>query len=690
MKHVSFWIAVCVLWLYLPEQSWASQASSSRVDTIIHYKNNLHLDTNTIYKIPEVNIMKVVSQQTKNSTVPTQRLTQKVLAQISVLQVSDAVKFFTGVTVKDYGGIGGLKTISVRSLGAEHTAVAYDGIPIDNAQSGQIDIGRFSLDHVNELQLSNAQSDQIFQPASLFASGSVLSIKTMSPRFEKNTTFKGHARLKAGSFGLINPSLSLSSLWSKHWTSTLSLEYLTANGKYPYTLHYGEDQNDLTTQETRKNTDVENLRAETALFYKKNRDEAQLRFYMYNSERGLPGATIFYNTDNFSSQRLWNNTFFFQGHYLHKINQRLKWQVNAKYNNDFMRYLDPAFLNSAGKEDDRYLQQEYYASGSIIYRPTEQFSINYSSDAQVNNLTANQTDFSNPERLKLLNVLALKYTTQGIKTTASLLHTATFETVEIGQAADNQSKFSPFMGVSVRPFENHDISFRAFYKDIFRLPTFNDLYYTNVGNRDLKPETTHQFNLGSVAQFNLYDLNSSFIVSLDVYHNTVKNKIVAFPSKDIFNWTMLNYGEVTTNGLDFTGEYHFQPNKKYQVSVIATYTYLRALNTTDENSRTYEHQIPYTPRTSGSGKVSLTMPWFSLSYSMVWSGDRYAVNQNYAENRVEGYSDHSIKIQKDWKSKHLKWNLGLECLNLTDQNYEVVRYFPMPGRSYRATVTVFF
>ena len=62
---------------------------------------------------------------------------------------------FAGANVKDYGGIGGLKTVSVRNIGAAHTAVSYDGVVVSNSQAGQIDIGRFSLDNVSTLFFSN-------------------------------------------------------------------------------------------------------------------------------------------------------------------------------------------------------------------------------------------------------------------------------------------------------------------------------------------------------------------------------------------------------------------------------------------------------------------------------------------------------------------------------------------------------
>ena len=70
---------------------------------------------------------------------------------------------------------------------------------------------------------------------------------------------------------------------------------------------------------------------------------------------------------------------------------------------------------------------------------------------------------------------------------------------------------------------------------------------------------------------------------------------------------------------------------------------------------------------------------------MIWSGKRYSVNQNYAENRVPGYSDSSVSLSKEFIIGNNKLNLSAECLNIFDKNYAVVKYFPMPGRSFRGT-----
>jgi outer membrane cobalamin receptor len=643
-------------------------------------------DTSTVHSLDEVVVTTSTSTKKNRATAPLQILSGEALEGLNAIQVADAVKHFSGVMVKDYGGIGGLKTVSVRSLGASHTAVSYDGIAVSDAQNGQIDISRFSLDNIDMLSLSNGQSDQIFQPARQYASAAVLNITTMAPRFD-NRPVNGKVMMKSGSFGLINPSLHIAGKLNEYLSMTASGEWMSAHGRYPYLMHYGTQANDSTSIEIRQNTDVQNLRAEAALYGSDSVQNGYLKGYYYQSERGLPGATIFYNTQNFSSQRIWDRSAFLQGHYERNFANILSLQLNAKYNYSFTHYLDPMYLGSEGKDENRYSQNEYYLSGAVIYRPISGLSFNLSQDGIINTLSADLDNFTSPTRYTSLTAVAGKYVNNWVMATASVLMTATKDVMADHSLGQQRFKASPYASLSFKPFSTTDFRIRLFYKNIFRLPTFNDLYYGKVGNRDLLPETTNQYNIGLTFQRSITEYIPMLALSCDIYHNDVRNKIVAYPTKNIYTWTMLNYGRVSITGLDFTGDIEIAPCKEVQITLGATYTYNRALNVTDPTDRDYRHQIPYTPRISGSGKASIKTPWFTLNYSLVWSGHRYAVNQNYAENRVEGYFDHSLSASHEFSLRHdHKLGINLECLNLTNINYCVVRYFPMPGRSWRGTI----
>lgn len=645
------------------------------------------------YSIREVTVIENYRNAEVRSSAPLQILSSKQIQNLNALQVSDAVKYFSGVAVKDYGGIGGLKTVSVRSLGAAHTAVSYDGISLTDMQAGQIDIGRFSLDNVDMLSLNNGQSDNIFQPARLFASAAVLNIRTLAPRFEGRRRINGRGTLKAGSFGLINPSMWIQYKISKKYATAWSAEWLSADGKYPYQLQYGA-KNDSISREKRENTDVKNLRLEGALHARfSEKEHGYIKAYFYHSQRGLPGATILYNTRNFSSQRLWDATFFTQVHYENNLSDVVSIQANGKFNHGYLHYLDPTYLNAIGKQESFYNQNEYYGSVSLLYKALKGLSFSIASDGFVNTLTAKfETDsltkeFSRPVRYSWQSVLAAKYVSEHLLGTASLLSTIVRENVKKGDAGSDHNRLSPYLSITYKPFTDVDWRIRAFYKNIFRLPTFNDLYYSRIGNPSLKPETTDQINLGLTYSVSVGKTIPLITLTVDGYHNYVKDKIVAMPTKNIFVWTMLNLGKVEVTGMDVSGEASVSLGNKLGIVFGGTYTYQRVLDVTDPDGDTYLHQVSYTPRISGSGRFALETPWLDLAYSVLWSGTRYASFQNFSENRLPGYTDHSISASRNVGVSGQMINLKVEALNLLNENYAVVKWFPMPGRSFRATLS---
>ena len=675
--HIRFRLAAACLWTAV---SLAAQPQSAEPDSV------------RLRDIPEVTVTGRNNPESR-STAPLQVVTTDDLGRLNALQVSDAVKHFSGVAVKDYGGVGGLKTVSVRSLGANHTTVNYDGVAVSDVQTGQIDIGRFSLDDVESVSLVNGQSDDIFRPARSFASASVLDIHSRRPVFEHGKRIGGKAFLRGGSFGLLNPSLTLNGKITSWLTSSVSGEYLYTRGNYPFKYRYGNSEGDSVAVLRRQNTDVRNLRLEAALYATPSeQEEASLKAYYYHSERGLPGNVTYYNPQQNTNQRTWDHTFFTQGHYRRQWSHQWSLQASGKYHRSSMRYLDAEYLGSTGVQDNTYSQQEYYGSVSALYRPWSSFSLSASADGFINTMQSDLAGFAEPTRYSLLSVLAAKYANNWLLATASVLNTLVHERVEHGDAPARHCRFSPYASLSFKPFGAHDLRLRMFYKEIFRLPTFNDLYYTNVGNTNLKPETTRQYNVGLTYTDRWGKYIPHVHLTADLYYNSVDNKIVALPSKkDIFLWSMVNYGKVAISGMDLTGEWRIRPTDRIGLLLGASYTYQRALNVTDPTDPyTYRHQIPYTPRVSGSARGGVETPWVNLSYSLVWSGHRYTFTQNYPANRLEGYQDHSLSLSRVFLLSFGKLSASIEALNLGGENYQVVRGFPMPGRSWRATVGLTF
>lgn len=650
------------------------------------------VDTAEVYTIPEVMVSNPYQTREVRSSSPLQLLSRDKLKNLQALQLSDAVKHFAGVTVKDYGGIGGLKTVSIRSLGAQHTAVGYDGITLTDCQTGQIDIGRFSLDNVDRLSLSNGQSDNIFQPARFFAAAGILNIQTLTPHFKEGKSTNLSTTVKAGSWGLVNPSVRWEQQFNSRWSLSANGEWMSSDGQYPFTLHYGSEADDKSSKEKRKNTDVKNFRTEIGAYGSfSSTDQWRLKAYYFQSSRGLPNATTYYY--DFSSQRLWDKNSFVQSQYKKEFSPKWVFQSSAKWNWSYQRYLDPDSKNTVGKTDNSYYQQEYYLSGSVLYRALDNLSFSLSTDGSINTMNANLKQFVSPERYSWLTAFAGKYVNDWITLSASALATIINEHAEQGESASNYRKLTPYISASVKPFRNEDFHIRFFYKDIFRLPSFNDLYYGETGNIRLKPEQAQQYNIGLTYSKSISPLLPYLSLTADAYYNKVKDKIIAIPTKNLFIWSMTNLGKVDIKGVDVTGNISIQPVEKLRLNISGNYTYQRALDVTNpdrttETGRTYKHQIAYTPRISGSGQIGIETPWIDIAYSFLFSGKRYAQGENIAENRLDGYSDHSISFHRDFIIRRLSYSAGVEILNIADKNYELVRNFPMPGRSFRVTISI--
>ena len=653
-------------------------------------KNGSSADSIPNYRIGEVTISGNYQDPEIRSSTPFQLLDRKSMQEINSLQVSDAVKFFSGVTVKDYGGIGGMKTVSVRSMGAQHTAVTYDGVAVTDCQTGQIDIGRYSLENVDLLSLDIGDGNTIFQPARMFASSGVLSIKTRRPVFKEGERFHGKVGIKAGSFGLINPNVLIETRLSSLFDLNLSAEALKTKGNYPYKLYYS-DNLDSYTREARSNNEVKTYRLESNLFgHFKEGQYLEIKSYYYQSDRGLPGAVILYNP--YSSQHLWDNNAFVQAHYEQDISPQIIFQVNGKYNWSYEHYLNPDYLSSTGKEDYSYNQDETYLSSSLLYKAFQKLSFAISADGAVNRMTSDLYNFAFPLRYSGLVNLSAKYVNDWMFATAGLLATCIHEETEsvTATAASDYTHLSPAFNVSVKPLSDVDLHLRSFYKASFRMPSFNDLYYSVIGNSNLIPENSKQLNFGLTYGYSFGIGMPHVMLSSDVYQNRITDKIMAVPTKNIFIWSMMNLGKVDIKGLDLTLEAVQSINKDYKLSINLNRSYQRALDVTDQTSKEYRNQIAYVPRISGSCRLALGTPWVKLAYAMLYSGHRYVTGQNLAENDLPGYTDHSFSAERGFEVCRLNLVLRAEALNLVDENYEVVRNFPMPGRSFRLGIKVEF
>lgn len=634
---------------------------------------------NKLDSLQHLNEVVVTARAVQKEIFPVQELSGKQLHQLSSHNVADALRYFSGIQIKDYGGVGGLKTVNIRSMGTNHVGVFYDGIELGNAQNGTVDLGRFSLDNMESVTLYNGQKSAIFQPAKDFGSSGSIYLQTRTPQFEEGKKYNVRASFKTGSFGVANPSVLWEQKLGQRISSSFSAEYLHSSGKYKFTYRMQEGYD---TTAVRQNGDLNALRVEGGLFGQLKQGYWKAKAYLYNSERGYPGAIV---RNKFSHEdRQWDTNFFTQGTFKKDFTQWYSLLANAKYAYDYLHYLaDPKKDESLMYVNNHYYQQEVYTSVANRFNLFPWWEASFSADYQFNLLNADLRDFVYPRRHTLLASIATAMRFKQVELQASLLETFVHDTSS-GTPAPDKQKLTPSFFVSWRPFPQSGLNLRGFYKRIFRMPTLNDLYYTFIGNINLEPEFTTQYDLGFTYS---RTFNSTWLRSLevqtDVYYNEVENKIVATPTSNFFRWTMVNLGNVEIRGVDVALQTGWKIGRDLTVSNRINYTYQRAQDFTDPKSEFYGGQIPYIPWHSGSAVVNLQWRSWEANYSFIYTGERYSSQANIPYNyQLPWYtSDFSVsKGLKVWKG-NLK--LTLEVNNLLNQQYEVVICYPMPGTNFK-------
>ena len=629
----------------------------------------------------------VTSKLTFREVIPSQQLSGEQLERLSTHSVADALRYFSGLQLKDYGGVGGIKTVNIRSMGSHHLGIYYDGIELGNAQNGQIDLGQFSLDNVEEVTLYNGQKSAIFQTASDFGNAGSVYIRTRRPHFNYGENHHLKISAKYGSSDMVRLSGLYEHRLTENLSTSVSAGFLNASGKYKFRYHRvnidGSTAWDTTA--VRQNGDIHAERIEANMLGNIQQGYWYLKGYLYNSERGIPGAIV--NNVWRRGERQWDLNTFAQGQWQKSFTDRFSSRVMAKY-----AYYRTHYVNNDSTQlpvDNTYYQQEFYATTSNVYEILRNWSVSLSYDLRWNKLNANSYQFAYPTRWSHLVSAATAIDCPKVKMQGSILASYIKDHTRTGGSQPSVTRWTPAFFVSVYPLSGRWLSLRAFVKKSFRMPTFNDLYYTDVGNAALKPETATQYDAGLVISKTWTNgIIRHVKLQADGYYNTVRDKIVAYPKGQQFRWTMLNLGRVHITGTDVEAEADVEVMKGLVVTGRVQYTYQDARDVTDPATPYYRDQIPYIPWHSGSAIIGASYHGWSLHYSFIYAGERYSEQENIIYNHVQPWYTNDISLMYAFQYHKAKCKATLEVNNRLSQDYDVIVNYPMPKRNYALTLSI--
>jgi outer membrane cobalamin receptor len=658
---------------------WAmSCCAMAQTDTIV----------GRVHELEGVTVTESQRRHTLTSTAPLHLLDRRDMLSMGITDMADALHRLPGITLRDYGGAGGMKTVSVRGFGAKHTGVSYDGVMLSECQSGEIDLSRYSLDNVEGLSLTIGDNDDIFIPARQSSTPAVLNIETLRMRTD-DTRPHLTAQVKQGSFGLISPFVRYEQNLSNRFAFSLVGEYTYADNDYPYSIQNGNE----TVSDRRSNSRMNSWHGELNFLYQTNQvSRLSGKLYYYDNDRQLPGQVHYYT--NLSGEALRDRNAFGQLLYQTRWDDKLSLKWLAKYNWAESVYRDR--MMQGGVNDASYWQREVYSSAVLLYTPDERWAMDYSMDYAFNNLNGSswRTLVGKPYRHTMLQSATAKYQSRRLKVIVRLLLSlylngqsempATTRQDVQQNSADNMQRLSPSLSVSYKLLADQDLYVRASYKNIFRSPTFNESYYYHYGSTNLKPESTDQLNVGVTYTAPLSRRNM-LTVTLDGYYNHVKDMIVAVP-QNMFVWTCVNLDKVRSYGLDATMRASRQVAEGHQVAVAGSYSYQRVEDRNNPDATTYGYQVAYMPRHQGSLSVSYENPWVNVSLHGTSVSSRWPNNNHYEGTLIAGYTDCGATLWRQFRWHRHQLEARFDLKNVFDKHYEIVANYPMPGRNYQISI----
>jgi outer membrane cobalamin receptor len=569
------------------------------------------------------------------------QLTDSIISKNQPL-LSDLLNYNSTIYFKQYGR-GMLSTVSFRGTTASQTAVVWNGININSQLNGSTDFNTISTNSLNSITVKSGGGSVIYGSGAI--GGTI--------HLNNDLNFKKHNlnrfQMGFGSFNSLNVNYDLD-VSNKQWTTQIGFSNNSSTNDYIYVDKYNWKG------EQRKNLNGEySLSSFNANFgYKINKNQF-LKFYSQTA-----------NNDR-------------------NISLIIESETKTKYINDFSRNL----LNYSGNFNRfstqfsiAYIQEKYQYFPNIdkvffSYGKTESF------------ITKSDLGFLVLKELKI-NAIIDHNRTNGYGTNLGS-NTRNISSVALLLKNENQNKWIHELGIRKEYTTNYKspllFSFGSSYifnklytlkvntSRNFRIPAYNDLYWDQGGNSNLKPESSYQAELGNTIEIAKIKLTQTF------FYNNIKDLIIWVPGDKGF-WSPQNTDKVETYGSESIigyenniGEHKFGFNGTY------AYTISKDVET--------KKQLFFVPFHKLTGAIVYNWRRFSADYQFLYNGFVYTRSDNNPKDIINAYKVSNIGIY--YQTKLLKFfRIGIQVLNLLNEKYQSIEDRPLPGRNFNININLKF
>ncbi len=548
--------------------------------------------------------------------------------------------------VKSYGH-GQLQTLSVGGASAAQTTVCWEGIPLNDAMLGSVDLSLVPFSFFSNVALYQGGTSTLSGGNSL---GGAINLKN-------KLQFKKAAGMKVGSdysslnngnyfidFNYADKQLATHSILS-FFSGLNQIKYLSSDipekiGTLPHANYSG-------------------LALMTNNAFKLSKNQI-LRFDLWYQKyfRNLPPALYEAGSDAFQYDEQTRGLLSWKRH--GKISET---EIKTALFHSFMWYGDTVkSIDSRNNTTSFFTQAENLwqfnqHTGLLLRGEWNSFYV------KTNNYLIN----------KSRNVLAsmIRFTKNLLKDKWKNTMSVRFEVVD-GQSIPVVFTYGSSMLLT------QNFSGKINIAKNYRLPSFNDLYWYPMGNPNLKPENGWGYQSGI-----LYSLSKGkFLIKLEStgYYNTITDMILWKPETVSF-WMPVNIGQVKTHGVIMNLSVVFK-QPKWFARLDADYIYTKAINNdiTDPN---YGNELMYIPNSQIKLNGFVSYHNFLLKYGQQIISPVFISTGN--EGILQGYVVANMLLSKKiaFGKKYFSMEVYGGVDNLFNENYQIMVARPMPLRYFK-------
>ncbi len=572
----------------------------------------------------------------------------------SYYNLADLLQDEHSIFIKSYGQ-GSLATSSMRGTGSSHTAVLWNGFNLQSSMNGTLDLSLIPTSFVDQASVVKSGASTSFGSGAI--GGAIVLNNPIYFRKGLNITLDA----KVGSFNNYNESLAVKWSNGKFYNKTRIFHHAAKNDfSFQNTSLFGKP----VVNQTNSAFEQYGIFQENAFLINKNQS-VDVKLWHQNSHRALPPSMIQADSKAFQDDAATRLLAHWQ-----YVGKKTAWHISSAYFDEYIRYSDEQIslddTSRATTWSNKLETYIYLPKKQSIKIGTQYTHLNAFSEGYEGTFVQNQLAFfaeyawSSPTDKYQFNA--------GIR-----------EDVVDGDAKpiSGHLNFNYQMNKKWNGYLNVSRS--------FRLPTFNDLYWSPGGNPDLEPEISWSEELGVQGNFKIKKTRIS--TQLAIFNKNISNWILWQPNGSF--WSPINILEVWSRGADVSSSATWRFKKGWRLKLGGNYEFVKSTNqkVADNASTSLHQQLIYVPMHKGNVDLQLNYRKWLVRYSQHFIGKRFTTTNN--SRSLDRYSTGDVMIRYHfYKKARFHWHFKLN--NIWNVDYQVIESRPMPRRNFQTGISIIF